>query len=174
MKPTLIAVVGFKDRGKTSVAVRIIKALRMRGYRVAAVKHAHSRLDFQDRRGSDTYRFASAGADVIVGVSRDTIVTVERSADIDLECLIDYLKGRGVDVVVLEGFKGLVCSDPRIFKVIVAYNAEEVESLLSIPCTPSFVIVWSGERPSRLPPGARLLDASKLEREVLELVRSSG
>jgi len=57
--PPVICVVGFKDTGKTGVAVRLIGELRRRGHRVGAIKHGH-RFDI-DRPGTDSWRLRHEG-----------------------------------------------------------------------------------------------------------------
>lgn len=63
--PPLVSVAGWKDSGKTGVAVALVAALRRRGIRVAALKHGHGfRLDTP---GTDSHRLRhDAGADPVI------------------------------------------------------------------------------------------------------------
>ena len=63
MLPTL-SIVGQSKSGKTTLVERLIKELKGRGLRVAAVKHTHQ--DFEmDKPGKDTWRYNEAGSDAI-------------------------------------------------------------------------------------------------------------
>ena len=61
MTTPVIAVVGYADSGKTTVAAALIQILSGEGYEVAAVKHCPHGHDV-DREGSDTQRMGQAGA----------------------------------------------------------------------------------------------------------------
>jgi molybdopterin-guanine dinucleotide biosynthesis protein MobB len=66
--PRIINVVGLKDSGKTAVAEGLIAELIGRGFRVGAVKTTrHPTLSF-DAEGTDTRRFADAGAAFVIGL----------------------------------------------------------------------------------------------------------
>ncbi|MDR7522891.1 MAG: molybdopterin-guanine dinucleotide biosynthesis protein B [Armatimonadota bacterium] len=62
-----LAVVGARDAGKTTLIERLIPELHRLGITVAAVKHhAHLDPDNADTEGTDTARFARAGAATVV------------------------------------------------------------------------------------------------------------
>ncbi|MCK4434661.1 molybdopterin-guanine dinucleotide biosynthesis protein B, partial [Candidatus Bathyarchaeota archaeon] len=79
MKTTVIAVVGTKNSGKTTVIEILTKELVKRGYRLAVAKHIPEPSFTIDTEGKDTWRFAEAGAETIVSVASDEIVTVEKT-----------------------------------------------------------------------------------------------
>jgi molybdopterin-guanine dinucleotide biosynthesis protein MobB len=109
----VIAVVGWHNAGKTSFIERLLAALKRRGLRVATIKHS-GRLQF-DREGTDTFRYAQAGCDVVVISGGHQLVTIERLPD---EPTLDDLIARlpaGLDLVVAEGFKH---ADVRKFEVV--------------------------------------------------------
>lgn len=57
--PPVVSVVGWKDSGKTTVAVALVRALAARGVDVAAAKHGHGfRLDAE---GTDSWRLRHEG-----------------------------------------------------------------------------------------------------------------
>ena len=60
MTPVL-GIAGWKNSGKTTLAVKLIGELTRRGYRVASIKHAHHEADI-DHENTDTYRHRAAGA----------------------------------------------------------------------------------------------------------------
>ena len=66
MKAAIIAVVGSKKSGKTTTIEALTRELVKRGFKVAAVKHV-SEPDFtMDTKGKDTWRFAQAGARIVI------------------------------------------------------------------------------------------------------------
>ncbi len=125
MKITIIAVVGGKKTGKTTVTESLTRELTRRGYRIAAVKHI-SEPDFTiDKEGKDTWRFAQAGAKTIVGISSGEIATIEK-ANTEKSSLEDILeKCRNSDVIILEGFRKLVSMNDDVLKIAVLKSAED-------------------------------------------------
>lgn len=97
----VVAIVGKKKTGKTSLIEQVIAALRPYG-QVGCIKHAHE-LDLSPPVARDTDRFFTAGAAVVVGASptRTLTLTGERS----LSDLIAEMARAGVDFVLVEGFK---------------------------------------------------------------------
>ena len=57
----VIGLCGSSNSGKTTLAEKLIRALKARGCRVSVVKHAHKRFDI-DRPGKDSFRHREAGA----------------------------------------------------------------------------------------------------------------
>ena len=114
MAIAIISVIGWHNAGKTSFLVRLIAELKRRGLRVATIKH--SRDDFEiDRPGSDTWRLARAGADVVVISGKRRMALIEHSAE---ELSLDEVVGRlpeGIDLVITEGYKSL--PTPKILVV---------------------------------------------------------
>jgi len=100
----VVAFVGRKKSGKTSLLEVVIGELKSRGLKVAAVKHDYHGFE-ADTPGTDSYRLRFAGAVVSVVSSADKYALValteeERS----LEELVSGLP-EDVDVVLAEGFK---------------------------------------------------------------------
>ena len=107
MAIAIISVIGWHNAGKTSFLVRLIAELKRRGLRVATIKH--SRDDFEiDRPGSDTWRLARAGADVVVISGKRRMALIEHRSQEDGELSLDELVGRlpgDIDLVITEGYK---------------------------------------------------------------------
>lgn len=106
--PPVVAVVGRKDSGKTTLLVALAAELARRGRRVATLKHGHPHFEF-DRPGSDSWRHVHEGeAEAVTMVGGDRIAVVMRfpEGEPDPEALVRRLyAGRGYDLVLAEGYK---------------------------------------------------------------------
>lgn len=102
--PTALSFVGWHNSGKTTLCVRLVEALKRRGVAVALVKHATAGFQM-DHPGTDTHRFAEAGADVVAIASRTALAWIERRAQ---EPTLSEIIGRlpaHIELVIAEGFK---------------------------------------------------------------------
>ncbi|MHB1318734.1 MAG: molybdopterin-guanine dinucleotide biosynthesis protein B [Anaerolineae bacterium] len=100
----LFAIVGWHNAGKTTLAEGLVREYRRRGARVAVVKHSREGFDI-DHPGTDTWRLAQAGSDVVVISSREAVAWLERPRhELSLEQLVARLEP-DIDVVIAEGFK---------------------------------------------------------------------
>lgn len=100
----LIAVVGRKNSGKTTLVVALVRELQRQGRRVMTIKHGHHPANV-DQRGSDTWRhFNEAGAERTMIVSPELRVLFDRATDdYDPVGLVQrYMSD--ADIVVAEGF----------------------------------------------------------------------
>ncbi len=103
--PIVFCVSGYKNTGKTGLIEKIINEYISRGMTVGVLKHdGHDTIE--DAVGTDTYRFASAGA-CITAVTSDTRYAVFSASHDDYEALIDMMKlsKASPQVIILEGFK---------------------------------------------------------------------
>jgi molybdopterin-guanine dinucleotide biosynthesis protein B len=100
----VVAIIGWHNSGKTTVATALVQAYCRRGLRVAAIKH--SREDVQlDRPGTDTSLLAEAGAEIVVISSHSRLGWLERPrAEASLAEIIARLPA-GIDVAIVEGYK---------------------------------------------------------------------
>jgi molybdopterin-guanine dinucleotide biosynthesis adapter protein len=129
--PKLIAVIGGKHSGKTTVIEHLIGELKHRGYRVGAIKEM-VRIPTLDTPATETYRYSIAGAETIVAVPRDeTVVFIKRR--LNIEEILPFLIG--LDYVVLEGFE----SEKNLLKIIAAKTADEAKNYYD-----NFTIAVSG------------------------------
>jgi molybdopterin synthase catalytic subunit len=104
----VIAVVGTKKTGKTTLVTALVRSLAKHG-RVGTIKNmAHHPVD----RG-DTKRHFDAGADEVMGLGEARLkVTRDRG---NLESSLAELEKDGMDYVVVEGFK-----QSRLPKIVMA------------------------------------------------------
>jgi len=100
----IISVVGWHNAGKTTVVEALIGVLKQRGKRVAAIKHT-AQIVAMDQEGTDTWRYAQAGGDLVMLASPEGLYLVDRLAP---EPSLDDVLLRvpeEVDVVIVEGWK---------------------------------------------------------------------
>lgn len=106
-KQVIFAVSGYKNSGKTTLTVKLVKRLTALGYRVATIKHDGH--DFEpDVPGTDSYRHREAGAyGCAVFSGNRWMVTKEQPGD-DAQKIDEYTLLQmfpEADIVLLEGFK---------------------------------------------------------------------
>ena len=104
-RPKIFGIAGWKNSGKTGLAVRLVTELTARGYKVSTIKHAHHDFDI-DKVGADSYRHRQAGAHevTIVSGTRYAIMHELRGAP---EPTLDEVLARlaPCDIVLIEGYK---------------------------------------------------------------------
>ena len=102
--PPVLSIVGLSGSGKTTLLEKVVRELNDRGYRLAVIKHHHHRgLQF-DKPGTDTWRFAQAGADHVVLAGPDKAIHIRSFAEEPgLKQLASGI--RGVDLIITEGYK---------------------------------------------------------------------
>lgn len=98
-----VAIIGWKNSGKTTLLTRLVSELGQLGLAVGTVKHSSSSPQ-GDQKGSDTWRHLQAGAQSVVLVSPDQVMSFhafgEEPGPRDLCHLFT-----GCDVILLEGYK---------------------------------------------------------------------
>ncbi|CAN7374663.1 molybdopterin-guanine dinucleotide biosynthesis protein B [Rhizobium sp. LjRoot98] len=105
VSPKIFGIAGWKNSGKTGLAVRLVTELTRRGYRVSTIKHAHHDFDI-DKVGADSFRHREAGAHEVTIVSgmRYAIMHELRGAP---EPSFPEILARlaPCDLVLIEGYK---------------------------------------------------------------------
>lgn len=103
--PKIFGIAGWKNSGKTGLAVRLVTELTARGYTISTIKHAHHDFDI-DKVGADSWRHREAGAHevTIVSGTRYAIMHELRGAP---EPTLEEVLGRlaPCDIVLIEGYK---------------------------------------------------------------------
>ena len=99
-----IAVIGWKNSGKTTLVSRLVAHLRKKKFKVGVVKHAHHSFDI-DHPNTDSYKIREAGSYKTTIVSEKRLAHIEEkiSPEIDIEGLIKL--NNGCDILIFEGFK---------------------------------------------------------------------
>ena len=98
----IIGIVGWKNSGKTTLAVRLVEALTRRGLCIATIKHAHHTLRLDDE-GTDSARHRAAGAAQVAVVSQRRWALMTEGDEPDFADIVARLEP--CDLVVVEGYK---------------------------------------------------------------------
>lgn len=101
----VFGIVGWKNSGKTTLVAKLVTELKMRGYSVSTVKHAHHAFDL-DQPGRDSFKHREAGAQEVLISSNKRWALMHEIEGEDEYSLGDLLtKMTPVDLVLIEGFK---------------------------------------------------------------------
>ena len=99
----LLSLVGKSGCGKTTLIEKLVVELRRRSYRVAVVKH-HAHTTPLDDPGKDSWRFAEAGANLVMVSSPVEFARFERvTRELTLAEIVARIDE--VDLILTEGFK---------------------------------------------------------------------
>ena len=116
-----VAVVGYKDSGKTRVVEVLVRELTDRGYRVGTLKHTAEDIPL-DTPGKDTWRHREAGSEASAILHESsTAIFIDRHLTVNQAAA---MLGN-LDFVVVEGFKSL----DTMARIIVPREDKEVEDL---------------------------------------------
>lgn len=101
----VVAIVGWKKSGKTTLTVRLVAELVARGLAVATVKHAHHAFQIDDGE-TDSARHRRAGARQVAVVSSERVALIKElgsDPEPDLATVLQMLDP--CDVIIAEGYK---------------------------------------------------------------------
>jgi molybdopterin-guanine dinucleotide biosynthesis protein B len=100
--PPVVSIIGRSKSGKTTLIEKLVAELKLRGYRVATIKHAQE-INFGP--GKDSWRHIQAGSDATIVVSQDEAVFVKPVTAVDTLDDIVRLLGEDYDIILTEGYK---------------------------------------------------------------------
>lgn len=105
MPPPLFGIAGYKNAGKTTLIVALLRDLVARGWRAGTIKHAHHDFDI-DHPGKDSHEHRAAGASQVIVASARRVAHIQELAGAP-EPGLDELARRmtGLDLVLVEGWK---------------------------------------------------------------------
>lgn len=122
----VISFVGHSGSGKTTLLEQVTKELKLRGLRVATVKHAPHGFDI-DRSRKDSWRLTEAGADM-VAISSPRRLALFQSHESELTVAeIEALFAERVDLVLAEGYK-----NSNLAKIVVLDSKEDWERFCGV------------------------------------------
>jgi molybdopterin-guanine dinucleotide biosynthesis protein B len=167
----IVAVVGSSNSGKTTAVESLIKGLTKRGYTVASAKHIPDPEFTIDTEGKDTWRYAKAGATTVLSVAPKELTVIKKVdvTEYGLEQIVAETPDE-VDIVILEGFKGLVEQDTSIPKIVATKTDEEIsEALERYKNILAFIgYIPDGKVDTEIP----FIDALKEPQKLVDLVNS--
>lgn len=100
----IVSFIGSSGSGKTTLLEAVIRELKGRRYRVAAIKHSHHSFEI-DQPGKDTWRLAQAGSDIVAISAPGKVAFIERVDDELPLSQIERLVASKVDIMITEGYK---------------------------------------------------------------------
>ncbi len=104
----LLGFAAWSGTGKTTLLRQLIPLLREDGIRVAAIKHTHHSVDF-DEPGKDSYELRKSGASqVLVASAKRSMLITENPTpqqEPQLQQLLRQLDHEQIDLILVEGFK---------------------------------------------------------------------
>lgn len=115
-RPPMVAVIGKKHSGKTTLTVRLCAELHRRGHRVMTIKHGSHTFNI-DPSTTDTYRHYHEGnAERVAMAAPDKFALIVRWSE---ELTAEDIAARHMsdaDIVVCEGFKRSTLPKIEIFR----------------------------------------------------------
>ncbi len=102
--PPIISIVGKGKSGKTTLLEKLIAELKSRGYRIATIKHTHSKIAYPEC-DKDSDRHLKAGSETAVVSSPDGLLLVKSIKEELTLGQIARLIGEDCDIILTEGFK---------------------------------------------------------------------
>ncbi len=138
----VIAAVGTSGSGKTTTLEYLISHLSAEGYKIGSVKHVHHEGFTMDKEGTNTWRYAKAGAKVIVAISPEEIAILKKTdaALNDLDQVIGLLEREQLDIIFIEGFHRLIAKRTDIPKIITAENEDNLKRTLEGTAEPILAV----------------------------------
>ena len=127
----IVAVVGSSNSGKTTTVEALIRGLTKRGYTVASAKHIPEPEFTIDTEGKDTWRHIKAGASTVLSVAPNELTAIKKvdTTNYSLEQVIAEIPDE-VDIIILEGFKGLIGQNATVPKLVTAKTVNEITAAL--------------------------------------------
>jgi molybdopterin-guanine dinucleotide biosynthesis protein MobB len=138
----VIAAVGKSGSGKTTTLEYLVSKLAGEGYRIGAIKHIYHKGFKVDKEGTNTWRYAKAGAKVITAVSAEQIVVIKKAETelTSLEKVIGLLGNEQLDIIVVEGFRGLIEKRKDVLKIITAKDEDTLKKTLEETVPPIIAV----------------------------------
>jgi molybdopterin-guanine dinucleotide biosynthesis adapter protein len=138
----IVAAVGVSGSGKTVTLEYLVGKLSAEGYKIGSIKHVHHKGFTMDKEGTNTWRYAKAGAKVIVAISPEE-VDIIRKTEMPLDSLDQItalLEQEELDLVFIEGFHRLIAKRAEVPKIITAKDQAGLEQTLEGTVEPVIAI----------------------------------
>ncbi|MCL2691194.1 MAG: molybdopterin-guanine dinucleotide biosynthesis protein B [Candidatus Bathyarchaeota archaeon] len=129
----IVAAVGRSGSGKTVTIEYLVRQLSVEGFKVGVVKHVHHRGFTIDTEGKNTWRYAQAGAKVVVAISPDEVAIIRKvSPEVEsLDNIIEVLeRDDSLDIIFIEGYHDLVAHRGDMLKIVTAIDVVCLQEVL--------------------------------------------
>ena len=102
--PPVVSVIGKSKSGKTTLIEKLIRELKLRGYRVATIKHVSGDMAF-DKPDKDSWRHIQSGSEATAILSQNEVVLIKPvMPKLALSEIVRFF-GEEYDIILTEGFK---------------------------------------------------------------------
>ena len=129
VKP-IIAVIGHKKSGKTSLIEDLIRSLRSEGLKVMSAKHVDLKGFTLDQEQTDTWRHSKAGANPVICISESEIAIIRKNGEGEFSIKDLTRHGGDADVILLEGFSRWILKDEDVGKIVMIRDRSELKEYL--------------------------------------------
>ena len=117
----VISIIGYKDTGKTTLVINLIKELSKIGS-VGIIKNmVHQSFN---QESTDTSKCFNAGAKISIGVTKNEYIMIEDNPSI--EKALDSLNGNDIDFAIIEGYK-----KGNYSKIVIGEVEEELSNVIA-------------------------------------------
>ena len=129
----IVAVIGRSGTGKTVTIEYLIKQFSAENYKIGAIKHVHHKGFTIDTEGKNTWRYAKAGAKVIVAISPDEVAVIKKvmQKTDSLDKAIESIKKEDIDIIFVEGYHSLIAKRGDIVKIVTVKEEKTLHETLS-------------------------------------------
>ena len=128
-----------------------------------------------DKEGNNTWRYAKAGAKVIVAISPEEIAILKKTdaALNDLDQVIGLLEREQLDIIFIEGFHRLIAKRTDVPKIITADDEDNLKRTLEGTAEPILAVtgVISENKPSISGLKIPILSLETEGEQLLQLVK---
>lgn len=126
LKQPRIAVIGYKNSGKTTVVENLVKALTNNGFKTATIKHISEKNFSIDKEGSDTWRHSVSGAKLVAAVAEAETTLIIKCGFKDFSAEKFIIPLNNFDVLIFEGFKNFLVNE-EVAKIICVKSEGELK-----------------------------------------------
>ncbi|MEM0145462.1 MAG: molybdopterin-guanine dinucleotide biosynthesis protein B [Conexivisphaerales archaeon] len=141
----IINFVGDSGSGKTRTIELLIDKLTKMGKKVGTMKHIHSGSFSFDYRGKDTWKHVRAGASIVVAVTENEVITIEKTSTraMPTEELLNRFNGLDIEYLLIEGFKTRMLHLNNVKHVLCVTDVNQIFSFNEQYGNPDCIVSYS-------------------------------
>jgi molybdopterin-guanine dinucleotide biosynthesis protein B len=162
----LVAVVGSKHSGKTTIIENVTRQLTSRCYHVGTIKEM-VHIPTLDTPETETDRYAVAGAETVVAVPRnETVIFIKKR--LALNEALSYLFG--LDYVLVEGFE----SEKTLPRIVAAKTTDEIAQYSEDLAIAISGLITDSPTQTTTPQGVPFINAINQAKKLADLVEQKA